>query len=110
MPIATVTSGAGTFGAKCSRPSMRASITRANSRVGRDVSGRCRDDRHDVTEEAGLGDMYPQEFGKLVQDDDQADSGLETGEHRVGDQVGHHAEAQQAAQQQEHARQERQGG
>ena len=54
--------------------------------------------------------MDPQELGKLVQDDDQPDAGLEPCEHRVGDQVGHRAEAQQAPQQEKPARQERQGG
>src|SRR6185369_16751523 len=66
--------------------------------------------RDNVLEETGLGNMHVQELGGLAQNDYQADSCFEADKYRVGDQVGYHAEAKQAPEQQESPHQERQGG
>ncbi len=53
-----------------------------------DVSGRCWARAAEITEEAGLRDVHPEQLRDLVDDDHEPDAGLEAREHRVGDEVG----------------------
>ena len=50
----------------------------------------------------------PSSFGNLIDDDHQADAGLEADQHRLGDEVRDEAEAQERGQQQHGADQQRQ--
>jgi hypothetical protein len=61
-------------------------------------------------EEALLGDVDAQQLGHLVEHDDEADAGLETGQHRRGDEIGDEAQAQHRGQHQQHADQGDQRG
>ena len=83
-------------GAPC-RSAMPASPAPTAS-VSSEVSGRCWTRREQVAEKALLGEMDAEQLGHLVEDDDQADSRLESGQHRAGDEVGDKAEAQQRGQ------------
>lgn len=49
---------------------------------------RLRGDGRQVLEETGLVNVQAEQLGQLVDDDHQTDAGLETRQHRVGDEVG----------------------
>ena len=57
----------------------------------------------DVLEEPRLVDMDAQQLRELVDDDDQADAGLEPHQDGLGDEVGHETEPQHRRDQQHHA-------
>ena len=52
--------------------------------------------------------MHSEELGRLVQQDDEADAGLEAGEYRRGDEIGDEAQAQEPGEKQQGANQGRQ--
>ena len=49
-------------------------------------------DAEQVGEEAVLGDVRAEQLGDLVEHDDEADAGLESGQDRCRDEVGDEAE------------------
>ena len=55
-----------------------------------------RDDRGDVAEEALLVDVDAEQLGQLVDDDDEADPRLESGQHRFRNEIGQESEPQDA--------------
>ena len=67
-------------------------------------------DGKDVVEETALLNVYAQQLGYLVDQDDQADARLEPGQDRVGDEIGQEPQPEQTGQQQKGAGQQGQRG
>ena len=103
MPPPTATSGAGECGHRRSMPISTTNVADGHrQRQQRGVRHVLRD-AHQVGEEPLLGDVDAQQLGHLVEHDDQADPGLEAGEHRRGNEIGDEPQAQHGRQQQHHA-------
>ena len=64
----------------------------------------------DIGKEAVLGDVDANELGSLVQHDHQADSRLEAGQHRCGDEVRHEPQLQEPRREKHRADQRGQRG
>lgn len=60
--------------------------------------GEVMDQADQIAQKAFLGDVKPEQLGHLVENDNQANAGLEPGQNRCRDEVGDKAQSQQSGQ------------
>ena len=98
-----MTSGAGECGRIGHHADQRRQCRRGDRERRQGGFGEVMNEAERVGEERMFLDVQPKQFRRLVEQDDEADSGLEARQHRRGDEVGDEAEPQQPGQKQQGA-------
>ena len=77
------------------------------ARVAHRHVGKSREDGLHVVQERALGEVDAENLGQLIDDDHDADAGLESDQHRFGDEIGHEPKTQNRSEDQRRAHHQR---